>query len=229
MRRPIAVLTAVFLLSSVLASPVGASEWIGGDVFKGAGEGVVALTFDDGPDEKKTDEILCILEKYGIKATFFMIGENAELYPDVARRVIESGHEVGNHTFSHGKLSGMDEKSVKDEIDHAADVIFSALESGPHFLRPPGGNFDERVISVAREEDLVIAMWTVDTLDWNHRSTDYIVREVLDNVHGGDIILMHDYVSGEAHTADALEIIIPALMERGYRFVTLSDMYLNYR
>ncbi len=229
MRTLALLLCAVIFFTGSFFTHANAAEWIGGDVFRGAGERTVALTFDDGPDRTKTDQILDILDKYSVKATFFMIGKNAEALPETAQRVIECGHEIGNHTYSHRTLTTINEKSVKDEIDRAADVIFSASESGPHFLRPPGGNYDERVISAARDGDLVIAMWTIDTLDWCHRSVEEISREVLENIRGGDIVLMHDYISGEAHTAKALEIIIPALKERGYRFVTLSDMYLNYR
>ncbi len=219
-------LAAVFAALSVKPS---CAEWISGDVYRGSGERVVALTFDDGPDETKTDEILDVLDRYGIKATFFMIGKNAELYPNVAKRVIASGHEVGNHTYSHEFLSGSTVDEIRCEFTLAADAIFSASEYKSHFLRPPGGIYDDKVISAAKSDDLVIAMWTIDTLDWCHRSADEISSEVLDNIRGGDIILMHDYVWGESHTKEALETIIPALLERGYEFVTLSDMYLNHR
>lgn len=212
-----------------LSATAYASEWIGGDIYRGSGEKVVALTFDDGPDETKTDEILDVLERHGVKATFFMIGKNAELYPDVAARVIAAGHEVGNHTYSHEFLSGNSLDEIRREFSLASDVIFAASEYKAHFLRPPGGIYDGNVIDAAKRDDLVIAMWTIDTLDWCHRSAEEISREVLENVRGGDVILMHDYVWGKSHTKEALETIIPALKERGYEFVTLSDMYLNHR
>lgn len=229
MRRLIALFSAVLTVLGSFAHVCDAAEWIGGDVYRGSGEKVVALTFDDGPDETKTDAILDVLARHGVKATFFMIGKNTELYPDVASRVISEGHEVGNHTYSHEFLSGMSVDEIKCEFALASEAIFSASEYKSHFLCPPGGIYDEKVIFAAKSDDLVIAMWTIDTLDWCHRSASEIANEVLTNVHGGDVILMHDYVWGESHTAEALETIIPALKERGYEFVTLSDMYLNHR
>ncbi len=229
MKRIIFCFLVAALLFPLFSLECVGAEWIGGDIYRGSGENTVALTFDDGPDEKKTDRILEILDRYNVKATFFMIGKNAELHPDIAARVIAAGHEVGNHTYSHVFLSGMSVDEIRAEFSRAADAIFTVSECKSHFLRPPGGIYDENVISAAKSDDHVIALWSIDTLDWCHRSRDEIVREVLDNVRGGDIILMHDYVCGESHTAEALEIIIPTLQKRGYEFVTLSDMYLNHR
>ena len=205
------------------------AEWYGGDIYRGSGKGIIALTFDDGPHETKTDEILSILNEYDIKATFFMVGENIELYPDVVRRVIESGHEIGNHTYSHKYLISEPVENIICEIEEENDVLLTVDEYKPHFLRPPGGIYDCNVISAAESADMVIAMWSVDTLDWCHKSRDEIVFEVLENIGDGDIILMHDYISGDSHTSEALRMIIPELLSRGYKFVTLSDMYLNYR
>lgn len=206
-----------------------AADWISGDIYRGSGEKTVALTFDDGPDKTKTDIILEILKRYEVKATFFMIGKNAELYPEIVSRVIASGHEIGNHTYSHVFLSGMSVCEVRSEFSRGANAIFSASEYEAHFLRPPGGIYDENVISAAKADNQIIALWSIDTLDWCHRSKNEIVTEVLENIRGGDIVLMHDYICGESHTAEALETIIPTLKERGYEFVTLSDMYLNHR
>ncbi len=218
----IAAVTALLTLSSA------AYKNECGDVYRGSGDGVIALTFDDGPDEKKTDEILAVLDEYNVKATFFMIGKNVSLYPDVAARVIAGGHEVGNHTFSHGYMTNSSISDVEKEIALANDAIFGAAEYEPHFLRPPGGIYDENVITAAKNSDLLLALWSVDTHDWCHRSTNDIANDVLSRVTDGDVILMHDYVYGESHTAEALKIIIPALLERGYEFVTISDMYMNH-
>lgn len=234
MKRARAIVIA-FVVTVFFSVTANALYPYSGDVYRGCGgdaevseEHVVALTFDDGPHEEKTDEILAVLEKHGVKATFFMIGKNAELYPDVASRVIEAGHEVGNHTYSHKFLTNCTVDSIRSEFTKSNDAIFAAAEYKPHFVRPPGGIYDCNVITAAENEDLVVAMWSIDTLDWCHRSVDAISDEVLDNVRHGDIILMHDYISGDSHTAEALEKIIPALKKRGYKFVTLSDMYLNY-
>ncbi len=205
------------------------SEWRGGEIFTGCGKNVVALTFDDGPHPTLTDKILGILDKYDVKATFFEIGANVRQYPQVTERVIAAGHEIGNHTDSHLFLHGFSRDKVTSEINSADDAIFSEFEYETHFLRPPGGIYDKAVVSAAAEEEKIIALWSIDTLDWSHKSCREISDEVLKNVKGGDVILMHDYIAGKAHTAEALEIIIPELLSRGYKFVTMSDMYLNYR
>ena len=231
--RAIAVAAALIIMTApahaVTRAADDASAWHGGEIFAGCGEDVIALTFDDGPHPHLTDKILAVLEKYGVKATFFEIGRNVRLWPEVTVRVIAAGHEIGNHTESHSFLHGLDTNRVASEIMSADDAITCEYEYETHFLRPPGGIYDAAVVTAAANEEKIIALWSIDTHDWAHKSCKEITNEVLSNVKGGDVILMHDYISGEAHTAEALEIIIPELQSRGYTFVTLSDMYLNYR
>lgn len=227
----------MMLTATVHASDSGddsdGAEWHGGDVFScctpGNGAKIVALTFDDGPHPHGTDKILAVLEKYGVKATFFEIGRNVRLWPEVTARVIAAGHEIGNHTDSHSFMHGFTPACVAAEIHSADDAISGALEYETHFLRPPGGIYDSAVVTAAADEEKIIALWSIDTLDWKHRSARAIADAVTNNVKSGDVILMHDYISGESNTAEALRIIIPELLDEGYTFVTLSDMYLNYR
>ncbi len=210
---------------STFVSLSSASVYHGDDVFAGCGEHTVALTFDDGPHPRQTDEILAVLGEYGVKATFFEIGCNVRLYPEVTARVIAAGHEIGNHTDSHKFLRGFTEERVLNEIRAADGSINGACQYKTRFLRPPGGIYDGTVAAAAKDDGKVIVLWTIDTMDWNHRSCRGIVDEVLGGVKGGDIILMHDYVSGETHTAEALRILIPELLSRGFEFVTVGDMY----
>ncbi len=221
------ILSAARLI--VFAGAYDEDIWYEGDIFRGCGKGCVALTFDDGPHKTKTDEILDILEKYDVPATFFMIGQNAELYPDVAKRVAESGHEIGNHTYSHAYLKGASHDTLMMEIEMCEDILYTTVGKVPHILRPPGGLYDTDVIEAARRCGDIVVLWSVDTRDWDHEETSEIVDTVMENVRDGAIILMHDFVSGTSHTAEALEIIIPLLRSQGYRFVTVSDMYLNCR
>jgi len=200
--------------------------WQSGTVFWGHGESI-ALTFDDGPHPYYTDKILEILKKYNVRATFFVIGKNVGYYPDVFLRILNAGHEIGNHTMSHSHLSGHTFDYVMNQIQGTDDVINSLAEYKTRFLRPPGGIFDKNVQSAAKNNDILIALWTIDTKDWQHRSADNIVDGVLRFVRGGDIILMHDYLSGDCHTVEALDILIPELQKRGFSFVTLSEMYLS--
>ena len=187
-------------------------------------EKVVALTFDDGPHPYRTAEILEILDEYGIKATFFFIGQNVRDYPGPALLVSRAGHEIGNHTFSHRNLQSLSYAELCNEISSTEEAIFELLGCETHLLRPPEGKFSDDVIKAAREKNYSVICWSVDTLDWAHNTVENITNEVLGSVEAGDIILFHDFVSGESPTPAALRIIIPTLIDRGYRFVTVSEL-----
>lgn len=191
--------------------------------WKSAGK-KIALTFDDGPHPTQTPEILDILEEYGIRATFFVIGQNAEWYGDCLKMVYEAGHEIGNHSHTHANLTEAGYESVCREIEEAERLIGERIEYRPHLLRPPGGQMGEDLYRAASERDYTVICWSVDTLDWAHTPSDAIVENVLTNAEGGDIILFHDYISGESPTPAALRIIIPELLGRGYEFVTVSEL-----
>ncbi len=184
----------------------------------------IALSFDDGPHPRLTPVILDILEEYGIKATFFMVGENVEYYPDAARAVAEAGHEIGNHTFSHRKFNRMTEHEMLDEIHACEQAISSVSETPVHFIRPPEGQMNEAMRRVIGTLDYRIILWDVDTRDWAHTPPAEISRHILDTVQAGDIILMHDFIGHDSPTPEALRVVIPALLERGYRFVTVGEL-----
>lgn len=184
----------------------------------------IALTFDDGPSIKYTGIILDILKKYNIRATFFVIGENAEQYPELVQREILEGHEIGNHTYSHCKISKLDSSSIQNELICTEEVIYEIDDYRPSIFRPPEGKITGKVVAAARELDYSIIMWNIDTRDWAHTPVDEIVDNVLTNVKSGDIILFHDFVSKTSPTPQALEKIIPILLERGYNFVTVSEL-----
>ena len=184
----------------------------------------IALSFDDGPHPRLTPVILDILAEYGIKATFFMVGENVGYYPDAARAVAEAGHEIGNHTFSHRKFNRMSEHEMLDEI-HACEQAISGVTVTPaHFIRPPEGQMNEAMRRVIGTLDYRIILWDVDTRDWAHTPPSEISRHILDTVQAGDIILMHDFIGHNSPTPEALRMVIPALLERGYRFVTVGEL-----
>ena len=188
-------------------------------------ENKIALTFDDGPHPKQTYQILKILEKYDIKATFFVVGINAQNYPDALKAVAKGGHEIGNHTFSHRYVKGKDAKKIKDELQKCDRAIYDICGATPTLFRAPGGLMDE--ISVSNEqafEHYDIIYWSIDTLDWDHRPPSEIADKVLSTIKSGDIVLMHDYIGHNSPTADALELIIPELLSRGYKFVTVSEL-----
>lgn len=184
----------------------------------------IALTFDDGPHPIYTPMILDILKENDIKATFFMIGENIELYGDVAARVLNEGHEIGNHTFSHPHIINTSQNELLEEILACDSSIYSISEYKTKLFRPPEGVVENNTSELAEKFDYSIILWSIDTRDWAKTPTNEIVENVLKNTEGGDIILMHDYVSHPSPTPEALKQIIPALKNKGYEFVTISEL-----
>jgi polysaccharide deacetylase family sporulation protein PdaB len=187
-------------------------------------ENKIALTFDDGPHPKYTMEILDILSEYDIPATFFFVGENVSYYQDTARAVVERGHEIGNHTYSHPCVKKQSQAAFREELMRCENIIQRVVGVRPKLFRPPQGSWNTRVYEIARERDYSVILWDLDTLDWAHTPSENISNYILENVKSGNIILMHDYHSGGCTTTDALRMFIPNLIEQGYRFVTVSEL-----
>jgi peptidoglycan-N-acetylglucosamine deacetylase len=187
---------------------------------------IVALTFDDGPDPHTTPILLDLLKQYGVKATFFAIGNKVRLYPDIARREASEGHELANHTYTHRFLIRTTKERIRKEIADTQQIISQVTGSKCRLFRPPGGMFNDKVVEVSKEEHLQMVMWSwhQDTKDWARPGVARIARKVIHNIHNGDIVLLHDYVSGGSQTVDALKIILPELIKRGYHFVTVSEL-----
>lgn len=184
----------------------------------------IALTFDDGPHENYTAEILSILQEYGIKATFFVVGQNAKEHSSLLQQVAEAGHEIGNHTYTHPKLKEQNAESFSCELEKTRAVIESITGISPSLFRPPEG-FREGVIkTVAKEQGYQMVLWSVDTEDWRGLSAERIEAAIMKDVKDGSIILCHDYVVGQSHTPEALRRVIPQLLEEGYEFVTVSEL-----
>lgn len=187
---------------------------------------LIALTFDDGPDPVDTPAILDLLAQYQAHATFFITGKKAEQYPDIVKREASDGHEVANHTYTHRKLVGCNESQIRGEIAMAQRSISAAAGTEPVLFRPPEGYFNARVLSIGREQGLMTVLWSWHhpTDDWARPGVGHIVKGIMNDVRGGDIVLLHDYVSGPTQTVAALRIILPKLTEEGYRFVTVSEL-----
>ncbi|MBR6709585.1 MAG: polysaccharide deacetylase family protein, partial [Clostridia bacterium] len=130
--------------------------------------GKIALTFDDGPHPKYTPEILEILREYGVKATFFVIGENVGYYPEQLAQILADGHEIGNHTYRHSCMSKLSEDEIRNEIERNEQAIYELCDYRTKLLRPPAGMLDDRVIDIALERDYRIILWNIDTRDWDH-------------------------------------------------------------
>ena len=184
----------------------------------------IALSFDDGPHPRLTPLILSILEEYGIRATFFMVGENVGYYPTAARAVAEAGHEIGNHTFSHRKFDKLGEEELRCEILSCEEAIYQVSHAPVRFIRPPEGQMSDSMRKVIGELDYRVILWDVDTRDWAHTPPETIARHILDTAQAGDIILLHDFIGYDSPTPAALRIVIPALLERGFHFVTVGEL-----
>lgn len=186
------------------------------------GSGRIALTFDDGPDPTLTPKILDILKRYNARATFFVIGQNAERYPDIIDLELSWGHEIGNHTYTHKYLGHAEDMVTEAEIYECDSRIFEHNEYAPRLFRPPGGIMNDRIKSVCAAMGYNVVLWSIDTRDWSGVSADDISAEILENIRDGAVVLMHDGVRG--HTAEALEDILPQLKAMGYECVTVSEL-----
>ena len=184
----------------------------------------IALTFDDGPHPRYTKEILSILEEHGVTATFFIIGINAVIYPEDLRRIVNSGCEIGNHTYSHHTLNKLSTADMRMEILECERILYELTGIKPKVFRPPQGILPTSISPIVSEAHYNVVLWSIDTRDWAMNPSNEIVKTVLSQLKGGDIILMHDYVSGGNTTCDALRIMIPEILARGYEFVTVSEM-----
>lgn len=184
----------------------------------------VALTFDDGPHPKQTSQILDILKEYGVRATFFMVGENAERYPDLVKRIRDEGHEIGNHTYSHAQATKTDLSHIEEELLRCESVIERISDVRPRLFRPPCGAIEAELGELCESLGYRVVLWSVDTRDWCHIPSAEIAEKVVSGIKDGDIILMHDYIGSNSPTPEALKKIIPALIARGYEFTLVSDL-----
>ena len=184
----------------------------------------IALTFDDGPHPYKTDAVLDILARYGIRATFFVVGENVSYYPEPLKRAVALGHEIGNHTYHHTLLSEACEQITAEEIEKTEEIIFRTAGYRTTLFRPPEGAYSECSLNVVKSKDYRVILWTVDSRDWENTSAEAMVSNALNNVKGGSILLFHDYMGKRSNTLEAIEILIPKLLSRGYEFVTVSEL-----
>ncbi|KFM98794.1 polysaccharide deacetylase family protein [Bacillus clarus] len=186
----------------------------------------VALTFDDGPDLVFTPQILDKLKKHNLKATFFLLGENAERYPNVVKRIANEGHVIGNHTYNHPNLAKVNEDEYRNQIARTEEILKRLIGYAPKFIRPPYGEILENQLKWATEQDFMIVQWSVDTVDWKGVSAEKITNHVLGNAFPGSVILQHSTPGGHLQgSVDALDRIIPELKMKGARFVTLSSMF----
>ena len=179
---------------------------------------MVALTFDDGPHAAVGNRIMDCLAQYGGKATFYVVGNRCAGNGTEMQRMVSEGHEIGNHTYSHKYLNQLGAAEIQSQIQKGVEAIQASAGAAPATVRLPGGNKNSTVLA---NVNAPMIMWSIDTLDWKTRNAQNTIDCVLSKVQDGDIILMHELYSA---TADAVEQLVPALIERGYQLVTVSEM-----
>jgi peptidoglycan/xylan/chitin deacetylase (PgdA/CDA1 family) len=184
----------------------------------------VALTFDDGPLPSSTPHILTILQRFGIQATFFCIGQQVQDYPALVRQEQADGDLVEDHTWSHPNLTYLPTPLLDRQIEMTAQAISHVTGTPPLFLRPPYGAINATVLTQAQRLNLSLVLWNVDPRDWSLPGSSTIIGRVLSSTQNGSIILLHDGGGNRAQTIAALPSIITALRTRGLRFVTIQQL-----
>lgn len=181
-------------------------------------EKVIALTFDDGPHPDYTMQLLDLLDKYGVKATFFVVGYNLDYHPETAREIVRRGHSIAIHSTEHKNLMKMTDKQVLADINGMAEKIYDVCGVVPSLVRPMGGAVNQHIADLIARP---VIIWDVDPQDWKYRNAEKVSDYVLKHAQSGDIVLSHDIYQS---TVDAYKTIIPKLVERGYRFATVEEL-----
>lgn len=189
-------------------------------------EKVVAITFDDGPYPKYTEQVLDILDKYQVKATFFMIGQRVEEYPDIAREVQARGHLIGNHSYTHSRdMSQLSEEEILKEMKPCDEAITTVTGQKPIFYRSPSGNTNSTVLKATQEMGYYTINWSIAADYHLAKTPQQMADRVIQNIQPGNIILVHDGRFPERwKDVEATDLIIQGLKEQGYRFVNLPEL-----
>ena len=185
----------------------------------------IALTFDISWGEERPGPILDILEKYSLqgKVTFFLSSPWSQDHPDIVKRIADAGYEVGSHGHKHVNYSKLSNEEIENQILKAHDILSNLTNQEPKLIRTPNGDFDQRVLKIADNLGYTVIQWDTDSKDWMNPGVNQIVSRVIENVHPGDIILMHASDTCK-QTHEALPIIISTLKQAGYEFVTVSQL-----
>lgn len=182
----------------------------------------IALTFDDGPWPTTTTQVLDILKKNNIKATFFWVGRYLQVYPELGKKVAAGGHAIGNHTWNHQYIK-YNEDGAAREIDRTTSLIEKVTGIKTSMFRPPGGILNNGLAAYAQKKNYTVVMWSADSLDWR-TATQSLMENVMRQADSGGIVLMHDGGGNRSKTVEALPQIIAKLRKEGYIFVTVPEL-----
>jgi peptidoglycan-N-acetylglucosamine deacetylase len=209
-------------------APTG--QWYG-RTFTGLKPGArqLALTYDDGPNHPHTLHLLEVLARHNVKATFFLIGRYVKQRPDMARELVRAGHVVGNHTFSHPNLIFASARKTAIQLRDCQRALSDAVGEHSRLFRPPFGGRRPATLKIARALDLEPVMWNVTGWDWKGKPADYVERKVIQQICGGDVILLHDgshqaFGADRSQTVIATDRLIIRYKSEGYEFVTVPEM-----
>ncbi|MBL9113948.1 MAG: polysaccharide deacetylase family protein [Verrucomicrobiaceae bacterium] len=183
---------------------------------------VLAMTFDDGPHPVHTPKLLDMLRARNIKCTFFLVGQLVPRYPDIVRRILADGHEIGNHTYTHCSLTSRSDAQIRTELQKSQDAVLSVAGYRPRLLRPPYGATNRRIEQwIFNEFGYSTVMWSVDPQDWRKPGSSVVTSRLVNGAHKGAIMLAHDI---HAPTITAMPAMFDQLLAKGYRFVTVSQL-----
>lgn len=184
----------------------------------------VSITFDDGPHPEYTPKILDVLRNAGIKASFFLTGENADAHPEIAKKIYDDGHDVGIHAYDHVKLIFLPSDEMREQLKRSEIAIANAIGETPKLFRPPYGYRDPRLLRISKEMGFYTVIWDVTAFDWKKPGVEKIVSNVMKQTHNGSVILLHDGRGDRSQTVEALKIIIEKLTEMNYNFIAVSEL-----
>lgn len=187
----------------------------------------VALTFDDGPDSVYTPQMLDVLSKHQVRGTFFLIGNRAELFPDVVKRIVQEGHIVGNHTMTHPDILKLTTEQTAQNICQAEETLASLIDYRTSLFRSPYGSLNPERIKEIEKLGYKIIAWNVDSLDWKSLTAEQVQYNILENAKEGSIILQHSSGGDEENlsgSVEALGAVITELKNEGYSFVTIPEL-----
>jgi len=194
---------------------------------KGPNTMKVALTFDDGPDPVYTPQVLDVLKKYNVKATFFLVGERVEKNPSIVKRIYEEGHTIANHSWDHANLNTLNEYELEQDMADTDNSIKKIISKRPKLMRPPYGAANTSTLEQLNNMGYKVIHWSVDTLDWKAKTKEEVLARTLPDIHEGAIILFHS-AGGKGQslmpTINALPTIIETLQEKGIEMVTVDDL-----
>ncbi len=182
---------------------------------------VIALTFDAAWGADKTQGILDVMEQYGAKGTFFLVGFWIDKYEKETKAIAEAGFDIGNHSRNHLNMPKLSENEIKNEIEYVNDRVFDLTGKKPKYFRAPFGDYSNKLMTSLEELNMVGVQWSIDSLDWKGLSAKQIYERVVPKAKSGDIVLFHN---NSDHVIDALPLVLSALKGQGFEFVTLSQL-----